>query len=360
MQNFRILIINPGSTSSKVSVFDNEKELFADVLRHDDAELDKFGGISKQYEFRMEIILNALKNHNIEHESLNAVCGRGGLLYPVEGGTYSVNDLMLDHLHEEVQGEHASNLGGLIARAIGDRLGIPSFIVDPVVVDELCDYARLSGHPELKRRSIFHALNQKACARKAAEMLSKKYEDINLVVAHLGGGISVGAHYRGRVIDVNNALNGDGPYSPERSGGLPAQDLANLCFSGKYTPSDVKKMIKGNGGLKAYTGSADVIGIENKALAGDKDSELVYFGMAYQIAKEIGLCAVVLKGDVDAIVLSGGIAYANRLVDFVREHAGFIAPFIVIPGEAEMEALALGALRVMRGEEKAKVYKGNN
>jgi butyrate kinase len=337
----------------------NEKELFADVLRHDDAELDKFGGISKQYEFRMEIILNALKNHNIEHESLNAVCGRGGLLYPVEGGTYSVNDLMLDHLHEEVQGEHASNLGGLIARAIGDRLGIPSFIVDPVVVDELCDYARLSGHPELKRRSIFHALNQKACARKAAEMLSKKYEDINLVVAHLGGGISVGAHYRGRVIDVNNALNGDGPYSPERSVVCPLRILP-ISVQREIHSLGCKEDDKRQCGLKAYTGSADVIGIENKALAGDKDSELVYFGMAYQIAKEIGLCAVVLKGDVDAIVLSGGIAYANRLVDFVREHAGFIAPFIVIPGEAEMEALALGSLRVMRGEEKAKVYKGNN
>ena len=355
-RDFKILVINPGSTSTKLALFDGEEKALSQTLRHSEEELADFDGITSQYQFREGIILDFLKEHGVELSSIDAVVGRGGLLYPLEGGTYRVNDIMQKHLYEGVQGEHASNLGGLIASAIAEEIDVPSFIVDPVVVDEMEDIARLSGHPLLTRRSIFHALNHKACARVAAERLQKKYEDVNLIVVHMGGGISVGAHKKGRVVDVNNALNGDGPYTPERSGGLPVGDLAKLCLSGEYTHAQVKKMIKGKGGMVAYLGTNDAKKVTEDIERGDAEAEHILDGMCYQISKEIAALAAVLEGDVDAVVLSGGLAYSDFVVRSIRRRTEWIARVTVIPGEEEMSALASGALRVLRDEERAKIY----
>ena len=354
----RLLIINPGSTSTKISVYEDEKSLLEQTLRHSVEELKDFTSIIDQYQFRKEIILETLHGQGINLNKLSAVVGRGGLLKPIAGGTYAVNDLMAEHLKQGLQGQHASNLGGLIAREIANQFNIPAYIVDPVVVDELSDLARVSGMPEIERRSIFHALNQKAVARQAAEELGKEYAEANLIVVHLGGGISVGAHQQGRVVDVNNALDGEGPYSPERAGGLPVGDLVKLCFSGKYTQEEIYKKLVGQGGMVAYLGTNDGRTVQDRVDAGDKDAELIYKAMAYQIAKEVGSCAAALKGDVDAIVLSGGLAYDRQyLTPWIEERVSFIAPVKVYPGEAEMLALALGGLRVLSGREEAQEYK---
>ena len=288
---------------------------------------------------------------------LNAVVGRGGLLKSIEGGTYAVNDVMLEDLRNGVQGQHASNLGGIIANEIGKSLGIPSFIVDPVVVDEMEDVARISGIPEIERKSIFHALNQKAVAKRYAKEIGKKYDDINVIVAHMGGGISVGAHKLGRVIDVNNALDGEGPFSPERSGGLPTGDLVKLCFSGKYTFDEIKKKINGKGGYTAHLNTNNAKAVGDAALAGDEKAKLIQNALAYQVAKEIGKCAATLSGKVDAIILTGGIAYAKQIVEYIKEKVEFIAQVIVYPGEDELLALTQGGLRVLNGEESSKEYK---
>jgi len=356
---FRVLVINPGSTSTKVAVFDDETQIFSKTLRHSTEELAPYPDIASQYPFREKVILQSHAEAEIDLKSLDAVVGRGGLLYPLEGGTYEVNEIMLQHLRQGVQGQHASNLGGILAKSIADDAGgIPAFIVDPVVVDEMEPVAKLSGHPLLPRRSIFHALNQKAVARKAAEKLGKKYEEVNLIVAHMGGGISVGAHKKGRVVDVNNALNGDGPFAPERSGGLPAGDLVKLCFSGKYSQDEIMKMLRGAGGMVAYLGTNDLREAKKRITQGDDFAKLVVEAMAYQVAKEIGLLATVLKGEVDAIALTGGLAYDEDFVNMIKERTQWIAPVHIFPGEAEMEALAAGALRVLRGEEKPKQYTG--
>ncbi len=354
----RQLIINPGSTSTKIAVFEDEKSIFETTLRHTNEELGKYSKVADQFEFRKNLILTALKENNIALDSLNAAVGRGGLLKPIEGGTYAVNDSLVADLKASTIGEHASNLGGLIARSIGDEARIPSFIVDPVVVDEITDVARISGHPNFERICIWHALNQKAVARRAAvEKFGKKYEDMNFVVAHLGGGISVGAHKKGRVIDVNNGLNGEGPFSPERSGSLPAEQLARACFSRKYTEDEVIKMIVGKSGLSAYLGTNNAKEVSERAQAGDEKAKLVYSAMAYQVAKAIGEYAVVLDGEVDAILVTGGIAYDKNFVDMIEKKVKFIADVIVYPGEDELLALAQGGLRVLNGEEKAKEYK---
>lgn len=354
----RQLIINPGSTSTKIAVFENESSIFETTLRHSNEELGKYTKVADQFEFRKDLIINSLKDNNIALESLDAVVGRGGLLKPIEGGTYAVNDKLVEDLKTNTKGEHASNLGGLIARSIADETGIPSFIVDPVVVDELEDVARISGHPNFERISIWHALNQKAVARRAAaEKFGKKYEEMNFVVAHLGGGISVGAHKKGRVIDVNNALNGEGPFSPERSGSLPAEQLINACFSGKYTEAEIKKMIVGKGGLSALLGTNNAKEVSDKAEAGDENAKLIYKAMAYQVAKAIGEYAVVLEGDVDAILITGGIAYDKSFVKMIEDKVKFIAEVISYPGEDELLALAQGGLRVLNKEESAKEYK---
>ncbi len=356
MEAYRILAINPGSTSTKIAIYDNEKEVFETTLRHSTDEINAFEDIFSQYDFRKQVILDALNDAGINLTKLSAVVGRGGLLKPIKGGTYAVDENMLKDLKKGVLGEHASNLGGVIANEIASQLNIPAFIVDPVVVDELQPVARISGMPEIDRKSIFHALNQKAVARRASKEMGKNYEDCNFVVAHMGGGISVGAHLKGKVVDVNNALDGDGPFSPERSGGLPVGDLAKLCFSGKYTHAEIKKMIKGQGGMVAYLDTNDGRDAVKMINEGNEQAKLVFHAMAYQVAKEIGMCATVLKGDIDAIILTGGLAYGEMFIGWIRESIEFLGKVIVYPGEDEMSALALGGLRVLRGDEVAQRY----
>ena len=352
----KLLIINPGSTSTKIGVFDNDTSIYEGTLRHSIEALAPYKKMTDQYDFRMGIIVGALAEAGIDVATLDAVVGRGGLVKPLEGGTYNVNDAMLEDLRIGVQGQHASNLGGLIAHAIGSKIGKPSFIVDPVVVDEFMEISRISGHPLIQRRSIFHALNQKAIARQYCKDVGKKYTDLNLIVVHMGGGISVGMHAKGRVIDVNNALDGEGPLSPERSGTLPTGDLAALCFSGDYSHADVKKMIAGGGGLVAYFGSNDLRELEERAKT-DRLVQVAIDAMCYQIAKEIGAMSTAVYGDVDAILLTGGIAYSQYITGEVTKRVQFIAPVRKYPGEDELAALAQGALRVLRGEEAAKEYK---
>lgn len=356
MTEYRILAINPGSTSTKIAVYDNEQEVFEATLRHSTEEINQYETIFDQYDFRKNVILSSLDENNINLSKLSAVVGRGGLLKPIAGGTYAVDEKMLEDLKVGVLGEHASNLGGVLAYEIASNLNIPSYIVDPVVVDEMDDVARISGMPELERKSIFHALNQKAVARRLAKDLNREYSDLNLIVAHLGGGISVGAHKAGRVVEVNNALDGDGPFSPERSGGVPIGDLAKLCFSGKYTHAEIKKMIKGNGGLNAYLGTNDGRDVIQMINNGDKKAEIVFKAMAYQVAKYIGSCAAVLHGKVDGIVLTGGLAYGKELTSWIIEAVEFISKVYVYPGEDEMKALSEGGLRVLQGLEEAKRY----
>jgi butyrate kinase len=350
-------MINPGSTSTKIGVYEDEVEVLIETLRHSSEEIGKFDSIFEQLEFRKELILNILKDKNFDVKTLDAIVGRGGLLKPIEGGTYAVNEAMLRDLRTGVQGQHASNLGGIIANEIGKALDIPAFIVDPVVVDEMMDVAKISGMPEIERKSIFHALNQKAVAKRYAKENGKNYEEINLIVAHLGGGISVGSHMSGKVIDVNNALDGDGPFSPERSGGLPVGDLTKMCFSGEYTIEEIVKKINGKGGLVAYLSTNDAKVVSDKAEAGDEKYKLIFEAMGYQVAKEIGKCAAVLSGKVDAIILTGGIAYGKAMVSYIKERVQFICPVVVYPGEDELLALAQGGLRVLNGEEKLKEYK---
>jgi len=358
MENYRILAINPGSTSTKIAVFMNGKSIFLKTIRHSSEEIAKFEKVTDQFQFRKDIILKELIAAEIVIDKIKIIVGRGGLLKPIESGIYEVNERMIADLKFSHLGEHASNLGGLIAHDIAQSLpDAKAYIANPIVVDELQDVARIAGHPNFQRVSIFHALNQKAIARTYAKSINKKYQDINLIVAHLGGGISVGAHKKGRVIDVNNALNGEGPFSPERSGTLPAFQLAQLCFSGEYTLDEVQKMITGKGGLVALLGTNDAQSVENRAKEGDAEAKLIQDAMSYQIGKEIGSCATVLKGDVDAIILTGGIAYNKALVEYVKEMVSFIAPVIVYPGEDEMKSLAMNGLMVLNGEVEAKEYK---
>lgn len=352
----QILAINPGSTSTKIALFNEENLIYEKTLRHSREELAPFHSISDQSEFRYQLILDALDEAGCIKGKLSAVVGRGGLVKPIPGGTYIINDNLLKDSKSGARGEHASNLGAVLARKLADQLDIPSFIVDPVVVDELQDLARISGHPLFERVSIFHALNQKAVAYRYAQEKDLNYREINLVIAHLGGGISVGAHKEGRVIDVNNALDGDGPFSPERAGSLPAGALAKLCFSGDYSHGEVKKMLTGQGGFVAYLGTQDGIEVVKRIEEGDKKAALIQEALAYQVAKEIASMSAVLKGQVNAIILTGGLAYNQKLTDMIKEAVSFIAPVHVYPGEDEMEALAAGALRVLRGEEEAKIY----
>ncbi|MBU8879314.1 butyrate kinase [Bacillus sp. FJAT-29790] len=357
-QNHRILVINPGSTSTKIGVFDNEISIFEKTLRHDADVINSFENIIEQYEFRKNVILETLDKEGINISKLSAVCGRGGLLRPIEGGTYAVNDTMLKDLREGFAGQHASNLGGILAYEIATALNIPSFIVDPVVVDELDPIARVSGFSLIERKSIFHALNQKAVARRVAKELGKKYEELNLIITHMGGGITVGAHHKGRVVDVNNGLHGDGPFSPERAGTVPVGDLVSLCYSGSYYREEIMKKLVGQGGLVGYLGTNDAVKVEKMIENGDKEAELVYSAMAYQVAKEIGSASAVLAGKVDAIVITGGLAYGKEFVKEISDRINWIADVIVQPGENELQALAEGALRVLCGEETEKEYPG--
>lgn len=354
--NYKILAINPGSTSTKIAVYDNKELSFKRSIRHDTETINSFDKIFDQYEFRKTAILGALEEANITIDSFDAIVGRGGMLKPIEGGTYLVNDSMIEYVKEAPRGEHASNLGCVIAKELGDSINKPAFIVDPVAVDEMADIARYTGMPEIKRQSLFHALNQKAVALKAARQLGKDYKELNLIIAHLGGGISVGMHEKGRVIDVNNALDGDGPMSPERSGGVPIGPLYHMALSGEYTLKEIKRKNYGNGGMVAYLGTNDGFEIEKRIKDGDEFAKFILEVMCYQISKEIGSGATVLKGNVDAIVITGGLAYDKMIIDLIKERVSFISDVIVFPGEDEMESLAYGGLRVLKGEEDHKEY----
>ena len=355
--SYKLLIINPGSTSTKIAIYEDEKEMFEKTLRHSSEEIGKFKHVLEQKSFRTEIILKILQDNKIDIKEMDVVVGRGGLLKPILSGTYEVNDNMLKDLNENIHGQHASNLGAIIANEIASSIGKHAFIVDPVVVDEMEEIARLSGIPELPRKSIFHALNQKAVAKRYARENSKNYEDINVIVTHMGGGVSVGAHKKGKIVDVNNALDGDGAFSPERSGGVPVGDLARMCFSGKYTLEEILKKITGKGGFVAYLDTNDARIVEEAALKGEPKSKLVHDAMGYQVAKDIGAAAAVLNGEVDAIILTGGMAYGKPMVSLLKEKIGFLAPIVVYPGEDEMLALAQGAIRVLNGEEEVREYK---
>jgi butyrate kinase len=357
MKPYKILVINPGSTSTKIAVFENEEAVFMKNIKHSTEDLSKFEKILQQYNFRKQIVLKELENARINISEINIIVGRGGLVKPISSGVYEVNDALIDDLRKGVQGEHASNLGGLIANDIAKLIpNARAYIADPVVVDELQDVARITGLPNIRRASIFHALNHKTIARTFAKSIGKKYEDLNLIVAHLGGGISVGAHKNGKVIDVNNALDGEGPFSPERSGSLPVNSLVNLCFSGKYTNDEINKMIVGNGGLVALLGTNDAQKVELWAEQGEPKAKLIHDAMCYQIAKNIGSMATVLCGNVDGILLTGGIAYDKYLCNYIKNMVEFIAPVKVYAGEDEMAALAMNGLMLLNGEVKAKIY----
>lgn len=354
--SIKSLIINPGSTSTKIGVFEDETLLFEETLRHSTEEIAQYASIVDQKDFRKQIILDLLKEKDFDIKSLQVVVGRGGMLKPIPGGTYAVNDELLEDLKIGKQGQHASNLGGILAREIADSIGVPSYIVDPVVVDELMPISRYSGVPELPRTSVFHALNQKAVAKRYAKEQGKAYNTLNLIVVHMGGGVSVGAHEQGRVIDVFNALDGDGAFSPERAGAVPSGALIKMCFSGEYTEKEVYKKIVGNGGFNAYLGTNDMRDVEKMIDNGDEHAKEVQDAFIMQVAKNIGSMSCVLKGKVDQIIITGGIAYDKAVVEGLKERAGFIAPITVYPGEDELLALTQGALRVMNGEEEAMVY----
>lgn len=352
----RILVINPGATSTKIAVYDGNTLLFHKKVEHSIRDLEKFDRIFDQYQYRMNLIFSALAEKSIDIDSLAAVVGRGGLLKPIPGGTYEVNELMLRELEKAERGEHASNLGAVIAYQIAKAKGIPAYIVDPVSVDEMEPVARISGMPELPRPSMSHALNMKAVARKVAAELGKKYEEACFVVVHLGTGISVAPHKNGKMVDVNNAME-EGPFSLDRCGGLPSYQLVRLCYSGKYSYQEMKEKTMGKGGIYAYLKTKDLREVEVQAAEGNEQASFLIDVLCYQVSKEIGAMATVFEGKMDGIILTGGIAYSKVVTEKIKRHVEYIAPVFIVPGEEEMEHLALGALRVLRNEEKAKIYR---
>ena len=357
MKDVRILAINPGSTSTKIAVFQGTEPIFLKNIKHSTEDLLPFQKITDQFEFRKKIILEQLEEADISTDIVKVIMGRGGLLKPVSSGVYEVNEKMINDLIHSSLGEHASNLGGLIAHDLAKSIpDAKAYIADPIVVDELEDLARIAGHPLFERISIFHALNQKAIAREYARAIRKKYEELNLIVVHLGGGITVGAHHKGRVIDVNQGLDGEGPFTPERSGTLPMGMMVRLCFSGKYSQKEVLSMIKGQGGLVAYLGTNNAVEVEKMVEAGDEKAKMIYDAMGYQVAKTIGEMYTVLKCEVDAILITGGIAYDKYFVNFIQERVYKMAPVHVYPGEDEMRALAMNGLMVVMGELEPKEY----
>ena len=352
---YKILAINPGSTSTKIALYVNEDKILYDTINHPVEELGKYEKTIDQYEYRKDEILKYLNKEGVDLKGLSAVVGRGGMLPPVEAGAYEINEKMVDRLKNNPILEHASNLGAPIAYEIAKPLGILSCIYDPVTVDQLSDVARITGIPEVKRVSFNHVLNSRATAMKTAKKLNKRYEDVNFIVAHIGGGISIAMHSKGRIIDM--LADDEGPFAPERAGRIPGKELINICFSGKYNKNEVTRKMRGNAGLKAHLGTHDAIEVEKMIEKGNEKAKLVYEAMTYQIAKGIGELATVVKGKVDAIVLTGGIAHSKMVTSFIKKRVEFIAPVIIAAGENEMEALAFGALRVLKGEEKANEYR---
>lgn len=351
----KILVINPGGSSTKFSVFEDKAEILKKNIKHTGEDLQPYPTVFDEYEYRTGIIRKVLEEEGHPLASFSCVVGRGGLMKPVLGGTYRVNDRMVEDLKNAVNGEHASNLGAVIARNIGDEIGAPSFVVDPVAVDEMEDVARITGISDLEKKSWFHALNHKAVARKTAEKMGGKYEDYNFIVAHLGSGISIVAHERGRMIDGSGGRT-DGPFSPERSGGLLTYQLIELCYSGKYTREEMVRKVSSCGGMYDYLGTKDMVEVEAMAADGNQKADLILRAFIYQVAKEIALYGASLRGNVDRIIFTGGIAYSKKVVEEVSQRVSYLAPIEVIPGEMEMEALALGALRVLNHEEEAREY----
>ncbi len=355
MDKEKILVINPGSTSTKIAVFKDKNKILEESLKHTEEELAPFKRVADQYGFRMALIKEILLTQHIELSQLRAIAARGGLLKPLpSGGTYLVGEAMCAEL-TETKNEHASNLGALIGYQLGKELGIPAYVVDPVVVDELQPLARLSGLKGYDRRSIWHPLNQKAVARKAAALMGKEYSEINCIVAHLGGGVTVAAHQQGRAVDVNNGLMGEGPFSPERAGGLPNEILLDMAFDEGRSRSEIEKSLVGKGGCVSYLGTNDAREVEDLA-GSDQEARLVYEAMGYQISKEIASLGAVFNGQVDAVILTGGMAYSKMLTTWIRERVSYLAPVFLYPGEEEMEALADGVKRVLNGREEALIY----
>lgn len=344
----KIFVINPGSTSTKLALYEDETPLWTNNVHHPVDELKNFRHINEQYAYRKEYILSTLKEAQIPAQ-FDAVIARGGLLKPTPGGVYAINEAMKhDLIHAQM--EHASNLGALIADELAKECHCPAYIADPVVVDELIPEARITGIPAIHRISIFHALNSKAVSHKYAASIGKLYEDLNMIVVHMGGGISVSAHRQGKVIDVNNALNGDGPFSPERAGTIPAGQLAELCFSGQYSLPEIKKMLNGKGGMTAHLGETDMKFIAGEAEAGKEPYKQILDAMLYSVAKEAGARYVALKGKVDAVILTGGIAYSNYCVNVLKSWIECLGPIILMPGEDEMGSLAYNALGALKGK----------
>ncbi len=354
-----ILTINPGSTSTKIAVFNGEECIFTINLSHGVEELSTLHTFEEHYEFRKNIIIQELDKAGISINDIKIIVGRGGVIKPLPSGVYAINDAMKEDMKKGWENsKHGANLAGLIAEEMSKNIpGARAMIADPPIVDELDDVARLTGHPDFSKRTIFHALNQKAISRKHANEKGEVYENLNLIVVHMGGGISIGAHRKGKVVDVNNCLDGDGPFSPERSGSLPVGDIVKLCFSGTATHEEVRKKLVGQGGMIAYLGTNDAREVEQMISEGNKKAELVYEAMIYQVSKDIGAMFTVLKGEVDAILLTGGIAYSSRVVERIRERTGKLAEIYVYPGEDEMGALAMNGLLVLRGNATVKEYK---
>lgn len=352
--SYKILAINPGSTSTKIALYEDNTEIFCKTLDHPVQENEKFEKVQDQFEMRKQVVLSFLKDNGYAVTELSAVVGRGGMLPPVKSGAYEVNAIMVDRLKNRPVFEHASNLGGLIAYEIACEIGKKAYIYDSVRVDELNDLARISGMPDIERSSTSHALNSRAMAMKAAAKYGKSYQEMNFIVAHLGGGISVSAHEKGKMVDI--IADDEGPFSPERAGRVPCKELIDLCYSGKYDHRTMNRKLRGNGGLKAYLGTVDAREVQKMIDNGEEKAKLVYEAMAYQVAKGIGELATVVDGNVDAIILTGGIAYSELLTMWIKKRVSFIAPVEIMPGENEMESLAAGTLRVLKGIEVARVY----
>lgn len=352
--SYKILAINPGSTSTKIAYYEDKEKIFSESIDHDHKELDKFEKITDQFELRKKLIVDAMNKHNINQQELSAVVARGGLIVPLKAGGYIVTEDMKKRIINGPIIPHASNLGALIADAIAKPLGIPAYIYDAVSSDEMDDFAKITGIPEIKRESLCHVLNSKAMARKVGELIGKSYEECNFIVAHLGGGISISAHRKGQICDL--IADDCGTFSPERAGTAPLVQMVDLCYSDKYTHKEMQKKIRGNGGLKALLNTSDTREVQRMISNGDKYAEEVYYAMAYQIAKGIAQLSVIFKGSIDGIILTGGVAYSEILTNWIKEYVSFLAPIYIQPGENELESLAFGAFRILNGEEEAISY----
>lgn len=353
-EQLKILAINPGSTSTKIAVYSGKIELFVETINHSEKELNNFETVQDQFLMRKDAVLKVLEDNNLNIKDLAAIVGRGGILPPVKAGAYMVNELMVDRLKNRPLVEHASSLGAIIAYEISNYLGIPSYIYDSVAVDEMDDIARISGMPEIERISLSHALNMRAVAIKTSEKTGKPYAESNFIVAHLGGGISISVHEKGKIVDV--VSDDEGPFSPERAGRVPCRKLIELCYSGKYDKRTMQKKLGGNGGIKAYIGTHSTLEVEDRIKAGDDEAALIYEAMAYQVSKGIGELATVVNGEVDRIIITGGIAHSKMMTEWIKKRVGFIAPVEIMAGQNELESLALGTLRVINGEEEAREY----